>query len=50
MRKILFLVEHDVGKVGTNFIAFIVELGQEYFRFLICRESFVGGYSCSGDD
>ncbi len=50
MRKILFLVKHDTGKVCMDVITFIVKLHEEYFCFLIGRKGFVGGYSGCGND
>ena len=44
MRKILFLVEHDVGKACADFVALVVELRKEYLCFLVRRERVIGGY------
>ena len=38
MRKILFLIKHDVGKACTDVVAFVIELCEEYLCFLISGE------------
>jgi len=46
MRKILLFIEHDVGKACMDFIAFVIELFEEHFHFLIHRKRFIGRYCC----